>query len=911
MTGPARRDFSLPDAPSRVDSSVDEEFRFHLEERRAQLIAEGMSEADAEREVQRRFGDLDAYRRETAAIDRRRFRSRQRAGFFSTLLRETKRAIRLLTHDRGFVTMTTGTLALGLGAVMAVFAVVDAVLLRPLPYPDPARIVAVRHPATVPGSGERIWGLSVGGYVHLREHARTLAQLGIYRTFSSTVQHADGAEVVRVASATHDAMGALGARPVLGRLLDAADNRPGAPAVVVLSAEYHQSRFGGAADVVGTTLLTDDGPHEIVGVANPGLTVPLPGPFADASDLTGFGVDVWMPLAVNEAGPFYNSHPFVGVARLATDASAESAAAELSTLLARFPEWMPLAYSEKFVEQYNFRIAATPLHAAVVGTQVPRVLWLLLASVLLVLTAAVANVLNLVLARLEARRHEAAIRSALGASGGQLAAHYAAESLLITGVALGLGLLLAFGATAAVPYIAPRDIPRILDVRLTTVTVGLGVALSVLVAATLAVVPMLRRGVDMEALRHGSRTPSASPRRQLARRLLVVAQLTATMVLLTGAAMLARGARELRASDPGFDPAGVLAFEVWLPFSRYDTRERAAQFYRGLETALRALPGVTSVGFGPVPLADFGTGCSVVFREGRPLDVGEQAPCVSTPIALPGYFETLGIEVQGERPTWRDVDARTQGVVVTQALADRLWPDASPIGQGIGSNGPNASAWYRVVGVIPELRAEALDAPPVEAVFYPATGLVANQETDAINYLSVVLRSTETDPMAVLPSVRAAVSGLDAGVPVVSPRPLTQVVARSMGQTSFLLALIGAAATVVLVLSASGTYGVVSYLVAQRRNEIGLRMALGAPASAVVRLVVGQAVRMAAAGLLLGTAGSLLASRALSASVYTGGDVGIALLMLVAMAKLAVVFVASATPAHRATQVHPAEALRR
>lgn len=909
MNGPTRPNFSLPPSPERVESTVDDEFRFHLEERRAQLIAEGMSPDDADREVQRRFGDVASYRRETAAIDHRKVRAERRAGFIASLWRETRRALRLLTRDRGFASTAAITLGLGLGAVMATFVVVDAVLLQPLPYTEPDRIVAVRHPATVPGSGDRIWGLSQGGYIHLRDNATSLAQLGIYSASSFTVLFNGEAEVARVATATPGTLSVLGARAELGTLFLDAHAQPGGADVAILSAEYHRNRFGGDPAVVGNTLQTADGSYQIIGVAAPGLTVPMPGPFADASDLSGFGVDVWLPMRVNEAGPFYNSHPYVGVARLAEGVDASAATTELASLLARFPEWMPQAYSENFLRDYDFRITATPLHEAVVGPQLARALWLLLAAVALMLAAAVANVANLFLARIEARRQEAAVRSALGASKSQMAAHYAAESLLVCGIALAIGLSLAYLAVEALPWLAPRDVPRLQDASLGLSTIAVGAILALCIAAALAIAPALRRTLDVDALRDG-RTLGASPARRMLRQSLVVAQLAATVILLSGAMMLVRGSRELRRLDAGFDPAGVVAFEVWLPFSTFDTRERAAVFYRELEDRLRAIPGVSAVGFGPVPLKDFGTGCSVVFREGKPYAVGEQTPCVSTPVALPGYFDVLGIEVEGERPTWRDVDARTQAVVVTRALAERLWPGEDPIGRGIGSNGPDSESWYRVVGVIPELRAEALDAPPTEAVFYAATSLVPDQRTDAINYLSVLVRTSLDDPMQVVPLMRDAVRDIDARVPVVQPRTLPQVVSRSMGRLNFLLALIGIAALVAFTLSAVGTYGVVSYMVTQRRAEMGIRIALGATAGNVVRLVVSQSVRVALVGVALGVLGAVYASRMLETMVYTGGGAGPVLLLAVAGLLVGVVLMASAAPARVATRVHPSEALR-
>lgn len=910
MSDAPRRDFDLPAAPERVADAVDEELRFHLEQRRAQLIADGLSPAEADAEVRRRFGDVDGYRKEVARIDRRALRGQRRARFVGSLARESRRAARALWRDRGFSLVATWTLAVGIAATLAMFAVLDSVVLRPLPYADADRLVAVLHPATVPGNGERRWGVSPGGYVHLREHARSIRQLGIYRNFSMTVLSGGDAELARIAMATHSVFDALRARASLGRLYAGSDDAPGAAPVAVISAEYHRDRFGSDPAIVGKLLETAGGSYEIVGVAAPGLTLPMPGPFADASDLTGFGVDVWLPMQVNPAGPFWNTHPNVGIARLADGVTADEANRELAALLQRFPEWMPQAYSPGFISSYNFRIAAIPLRDAVLGAQVPRVLWLLFGTVLLVLGAAAANVGNLFLARLEMRRRESALRTALGANRLQMTAHFLAEALLIAGAAATLGLVLAQLAVRALPLIAPRDIPRMHEVALGGTALAVLAGIVVVLTLAFAIVPLLRRELDVAALRDGSRSVSASPRQRAARHALVVAQVAATMVLLTGAATMLRYADEIRGVEPGFDAAGTLAFEVSLPFTAYDTRERALDFYRQLDARLKALPGVVAVGGGSVPLQDFGTGCSVVFREARPYDVGEQTPCVSTPVVLPGYFDALGIAVRGERPSWRDVDARTQAVVVTRALADRLWPGEDPTGRGIGSNGPDAEAWYRVVGVIESLRAEALSAPPTEAVFYAATGLEPNVRSGAINDLSILVRAATDDPLALLPAVRATVKELDPRVPVVAPRTLQQVVDRSLARTDFLLGLIGVAAAIAFVLSAVGTYGVIAYLVTQRRGEIGVRIALGAPAASVVRLVVGQSLRMALTGIAVGALGAFYASRLLQGLVVGAGGAGPLLIVGIGLALLTVAVLASLGPARRALGVQPVEAMR-
>jgi len=911
--GAPKRAFQLPDSPARIDANLDEELRFHIEERRDQLVAEGMSIAEADAEVRRRFGDYDAYRSETRRIDEVALREQSRAEFWQTLWREARHSARVLIRQRSFSLIAFATLALGLGATTAMFSVLDAVVLRPLPYHEADRLVSILHPATVPGSGERRWGVSPGGYFHFRDEAQTLTNVGIYRSFSMAVTNDEQAELTRFAMATNGVFDAFRARASVGRLIDAGDDKPGAPPVAVLSHEYHQRRFGGDPRIVGTVLQTSGGPFEIVGVTAPGLTLPMPGPFADASDLAGFGVDVWIAMRLDPAGPFWNNHPNVGVARLKDGVRLEDANRELAGILARFPEKMPNAYSAGFLKQYNFRVEAASLRDAVLGKTVPRTLWMLFASVLLVLGIAAANVGNLFLVRMEARRRESALRQALGADRTHMAAHYLSESLLLCGAAALAGLALAAATLRLLVMVAPANVPRLSTVSLSWGAVAVGLGAGAVLGLVLGAMPLLRRDLDVNSLRDGGRGLSASPRHRFARSTLVAGQIALTIVLLAGAGLMVRSFEELRDVRPGFDPANTLVFEMSLPFSEVDTRAKALVLHRALQGRLRSLPGVVEVGGGAVPLRDesFATGCSVVFRENMPYAPGEQTPCVSAPTVLPGYFDALGIAVTGRVPTWTDVDGRTQAVVVTRSLADRLWPGENPIGKGINSNGSSSTSWYRIVGVVESLRAEALDQPATEGVFFPVTNFdTTNARSGALNDLTILVRTDGADPLALVSAAREIVRDLNPRAPFVAPRLMTDIVAGSMARTTFVMVLLGVAAAVALVLSAVGTYGVVSYLVTQRRVEIGIRMALGATAPQVVAMVVMQTARIAAVGLVLGLAAAVAGTRTMQSLLF-GVSAGDPLVLAAAsVLLLSVVAVASFAPARRAARVEPVEAMR-
>lgn len=903
----------IPASARRLDRAVDDEFRFHIEERIAEFVAQGMTREQAEAEVQRRFGDIRQYHRETRDIDEATMRTRNRFEFFGALRRETARSARVLWRTPSFSLIAFLTLALGIGAVTAIFTVLDAVVLRPLPYPTANRLVSVLHPATVPGSGERKWGVSPGGYFYFRENAKSLGDFGIYRTGSTTVT-GDGtaAEVAQVGVVTASIFSVLGARPEVGRLITPDDDQPNGPRRVVLGYEYWRRRFGSDRTVVGRALRTSGGDYEIIGVTQPMLPLPMPGPFSSAASLAGVGMDLWMPMQLNPAGPFWNNHPNVGIGLLRDGVTAQEAHAEILTLTTRLPEAIPNAYSTGFMETYHFRGEATPLKEAVLGPSLPRTLWTLFGSVALVMLIAAANVANLFLVRMEARRHEATLRTALGADRRHMAVHYLSESLLLAGAAGLAATWISYAGLRALLAIAP-EFPRLATVGMDWRSVSFALGAALVTGVVFGLLPLLRRDVHTATLREGGRGLTGSRRQGAVRNGLVVAQLSLAVVLLASAGLMLLSFQHLRQVQPGFTDRDVLAFDVALPSTEYTTREQAVLFHRQVQERLRALPGVVSVGsVTQLPLEGYATGCTVVWREGRPFsrEKGEDVPCVSTPTAMPGFFESLQVPVRGRTPDWSDVDGRTQAVVVTQALADRLWPGEDAIGQGINSNGSNSTTWYKIVGVVPELRAEAFDAPPSEAVFYAPTSFTPDAESRAMNFLTYVIRTDGTEPTSLIPAARRILAEANQRIPFVNARTMEQVVANSLSRTSFVMILLGLAAGMALLLSAVGTYGVISYLVTQRRPEIGVRIALGAPVARVSRLVVLQSLRLAVVGVSLGLVGAWAATRLLSRLLYNVSPTDPSVMGVVAVLLLGVAGLAAFAPARRAARIDPVEVLR-
>jgi putative ABC transport system permease protein len=684
----------------------------------------------------------------------------------------------------------------------------------------------------------------------------------------------------------------------------------------VLSYEFWRRRFGGDQAIVGKRLEAGTSSFEIIGVTQPGLTLPMPGPFSSTANLAGLTLDVWRPLRVSPVGPFHNNHPYVGIGRLKAGATVDMANKEINAMMPRLIDFAPQAYTASFMKNYNFRGEVRPLKDAVLGAMVPKVLWAIFGSVVLVLLIAVANVANLFIVRMDSRRREATIRTALGADRVHLAAHYLSESLLLCTTAAIVGVALSAAGLKALLAIAPRNIPRLDAISVSWESITFAIALALLMGVIFGLMPLVRRSLDLTALREGGRGLSISRAQRAFRSGLVVAQMAFALILLASAGLMIRSFAHLRAVKPGLDASSTLVFDVALSFSEYDTREKGIAFHSEFQRRLSGLPGVASVGVGSVtdmPLdGGYGTGCAVVWREDRPYPPGQQPACVHTQIALPGYFEAMRMTVRGRTPTWADVNGRTQAVVITKALGDRLWPGEDPIGKGIGSNGAAAKYWYRIVGVIPELRAEALDQAPTEAVFYAATNpdTSQNRRDGSLTGLTYAVRTKGVDPLSLVPAVRKIMTEMNPRIPFIEARTMEAVVAHSMQRTSFLMILLGISASVALLLSAVGIYGVISYVVTQRRFEIGVRIALGARVGEVAELVMMQSVRLALVGIALGLVGTFAVTTLLKALLFNVSPMDPLVLGLVALTLLIIAGLASFAPARRAARIDPVEALR-
>ena len=881
-----------------VARDVDDELRFHLEERTADLIAIGLTPAEARRQALDEFGDVDAVRSNLRDIDQRILDNRGRTEWRSVMKDEIRHALRRLARQPAFTVPAILTLALGLGATTAIYTVLDAVVLRPLPYANADRLVYIDSP--VPGIGaDTRWWLGRHEMFYFKQNARGVEDLGVYQKSYVNVLGDAGARAERVPSALVSAslFDVLGFRPYAGRLLTPEDNLdPDRPTVAVLGYEFWVRRFGGDRAMVGKTLDVEGFPIEIVGVLGPGARLP------------DERADVWLPAHIDPATPARNNHTWFGIGRLRPGYTADALERELVPLVRRFPEVFPTAYSERFMQSSGFTTAVTPLREWVVGDVVTRALWILLASVALVFLVAAANVANLFLVRTDARRREMAMRMALGAGRSHMAAHFLVEGLVLSFTAAAIGVLVAYAGLRGLLSAAPAGIPRLGEVHLAGSSIAVAVLLAIATGVVFALIPMAHAKVDVNTLREGSRTLTASRRRHAIRGALVVGQVALALVLLAAAGLLMRSFRNLRDVQAGFAPDGVLTMAVSLPAARYADDAAVARFAEQLSNRVQALPDVEVVGFGEQVPPELSTGCTGVITQAATREEMRSA-CIVTLRAAPGYFEALGMRVEGRTPTWTETNGGAGPVVVTRALANQLWPNESAIGKGLRCcfNGPN---WYRVVGVAEDVRGNGFDRPVTPAVFFPVIAIDGAPLEGTPRYLEVIVRSRSGNLSALAPAVRRAIAELDATVPIANERPMEQVVARSMAKRTFTLTLIGIASAMALLLSAIGLYGVVSYVVGERRGEIGLRVALGAQRADVGRMIVMQSIRLAVVGVLFGIAGALATTRVLRSLLFEVDPTDPLTLAVVSVVLVAIAAAASWLPARRAMRVDPVEALR-
>ncbi len=812
--------------------------------------------------------------------------------------------VRKLLRAPAFTAVALLTLAVGIGSNVAIFSVVHAVLLEPLPFEDPEELVGVWH--TAPGLGFPEINQSPALHFYYAEHARSFESIGMWDGGSVTVTGLAEPERVPAMWVTWQTLDLLGVRPALGRAFTPEDDAPDAGRTALLSHGYWERRFGGERDVIGRTLEINGVTSEIIGV--------LPAEL----DFMGSEADLWLTLRFDPAEVFVGNFSYQGVARLAPGATLEQANLEVGRMVPRAVEEYPGGITAGMLEQARFGPLVRPLKEDVVGDVGP-VLWVLLGTVGIVLLIACANVANLFLVRAEGRQRELAVRTAMGAGRARIAWDLLGESVTL-GVGGGiLGLGLAVGGLELLKALGPDSVPRLGEIAVDPVVLVYTFLLSVAAGVLFGAFPALRFGTSdlVASLKEGGRGGSAGRERHRARNGLVVVQMALALVLLAGSGLMVRSFQALRAVEPGFeDPEGVLTFRVTIPEAEVEEPAEAARVHQEIRRRLAALPGVASVALTSSVTMDEWDSNDALESEANPV-VGDQIPPIRRyKWVAPGYFGTMGNPlVAGRDLTWTEVEDRAKVVVVSRTLAEAEWGDAgSAVGQrvrqavGEGTQGP----WYEVVGVVGEVRDDGVARDPVAVVYWPqvADGFWGGEGVFTQRSMAYVLRVERGDPRALLNAARQTVWDVNPNLPLARIRTLEELAAESVAQTSFTLIMLGIAAAVALFLGVVGIYGVISYVVAHRTREIGVRMAMGAEGSDVRGMVLKQAAALAAVGVGVGLAASLGLTRLMASLLYGVDPVDPLTFGTVAATLTAVALLASWVPAWRASRVDPVEALR-
>jgi putative ABC transport system permease protein len=809
---------------------------------------------------------------------------------------DARHALRAMGKQRTWSVAALVTLALGIGANTAVFGLVWAVLLKPLPYHEPDRLVAVWNRWT----GSARASLSDPELLDYAERTRSL-QTAAHAAGTLNLGGAGEPERLPAAFVTTNLLDVLGVAPALGRGFRQDEEREGNGRVVLLSDGLWRRRFAADPNVVGRPVTVDGEPFEVVGV--------LPAGFRFPTDFRGDAVsELAVPLTLDRAAPRSKrgGHYLQAVARLGPGVTLEAAGRDLETVLGGLIREYPDQH-----DQGGFGVWVTPLREDLLGPARP-VLLVLAGAVGLVLALTCANVAGLLLARAEGRRQELAVRAALGADRFRLARQLMTEAAVLAVGGAALGLLVAEGTLRAVVALVPATLPRLDQARLEPPVLAFTMGTAMLAALGFGALPAFQVGRLGVAQVLGEAARGSTSGRTGMRRLLVTGQVAIAVVLLVGAGLLAKSLARVRAVPAGFDAGSVLTLRLNAPESRYRDRDQVAGFFARLLADVRALPGARSAGAGSgLPLA-VGTGDWSFDVQGRPIVGTKHHGAADWFAVTPGYFESLRVRlVSGRLPSESDAGPAPPVIFLNESAARQVFPGENPLGQRLrlSRSRGDEQPWREVAGIVGDVRHRGLDLPARPEMYVPHAQFQHFSPGAQARSMSVVVR-TDTPPLALAGAVRAAVRRLDPEVPVAQLAPMDAVVTGSLAERRRDVALIGAFALLALVLASVGLYGLIATSVAQRVREIGVRMALGAGRGQVAGLVLGQALRLVQWGLAVGLAAALVAGGALRDMLFEVDPRDLGVLAAVTAVLLLVGAAASLLPALRAARVDPMTALR-
>jgi predicted permease len=822
-------------------------------------------------------------------------------GTFGAQLRQV---LRRLGRAPLFTAITLVTLAVGVGANAVIFSVLDGVLLKPLPYPQSDRLVGVLLSA--PGINMKEFALSPSTYFILREQGQTFQDIGLYANDSVSVTGVAEPEQVDALDVTEATLSILGAQPALGRGFTHQDDLPGAPETVIITNGYWRHKFGGDPSAIGRTIIVDGKPRQIIGVLPQKFT------FLDEQKPAMF-----LPFQFDRGKLKLGNYSYRGVAWLKPGATIAEASADIARLLpvvlSSFPP--PEGFSLKLFENAHISPSLQPLKQSVVG-DVGTVLWVLMASIGMVLLIACANAANLLLVRVEGRRQELAVRTALGASWSRIAADLLLESVILGLLGSLLGLGLAYGALRVLISLEPAGLPRLAQIAIDARVLLFTLAVALLTSLFIAAIPIFKytRVHLNTGLREGGRALSQSREQHRARNTLVVVQVSLALVLLICSGLMIRTFRALMHVNPGFrEPAGIETFGISIPEAQIPEaeEERVTRMEEEISRKIAAVPGVSSVSFSShLPLTNRNN-MDPIFAQDRSYRDGELPPLRHFKFTAPGFLQAMGTPlVAGRDISWTDTYQKIPVALVSENLAREYWRDPS---NALGKRIRVASTddWREIIGVVADVRDDGMNLDAPTSVYWPV--MMQNyegQKSIVRRDVYFAIRSPRAGSEAFMKDVWRAVSSVNANLPLADIHTLDYYYTKSMGRTSFTLVMLAVAGGMALLLGGVGIYGVIAYSVSQRRREIGIRVALGAQQQTLTGMFVRHGLALAGIGVACGLVTALVVMRLMSSLLFKVSPLDPVTYIAVSVGVVAVAFFASYFPSRRAATVDPVEALR-
>jgi predicted permease len=867
----------------------------HIGRQTAENIRAGVPPEDARRQALLKFGNVEAIKDS--------YRDQRGLPILETLLHDLRHVMRRLRKSPGFTAAVLLTLAFGIGGNIAIFGVIDSILIRPLPYPHADTLVGVWHAA--PGLPGLSGGLacSPSMYFTYREESRTFQEFGLWSSSGARVTGVAEPEVPRALYVTYGVLDALGVKPLLGRWFSQADDTPGSAETVMLAYGYWQRRFGGDSSIVGRTLMIDGKPHTVIGV--------MPQTFRFQRD-----PELILPQRFERAQLTLGPFSVQGIARLKPGVTTAQANADLARMLGVWlNSWpVPPGLSHALFENARLAPKIEPLKQEIVG-DVGTTLWVVMGTLGLVLLIACANVANLLLVRAEARQQELAIRAALGAGWGRIAREMLLESITLGLLGGGLGLGLAYAGLRILVAKGPATLPRLGEIGIDPVVLAFAVGVSLFSGALFGLLPIVKYSGPRvaNALRSVGRTFSLGRERHRARNVLVVVQVALALVLLIGSGLMIRTFQHLRRVQPGFSrPEEILILHTALPDGVMKEPERAMRMDNEMLGKLAAIPGVISVAFADsAPLESFFRDDNLLYAEGKPFD-GQVPPIRRIRKTAPGFFATMGTPIVAGRDfTWTDVYEKRHVGIVSENLAREWWGDPqAALGKRIRENPQHP--WREIVGVVADVYDNGMQAKAPAFAYWPA---LMDKYWDSDNGFVVgtgmfAIRSNRTGTDSLLPEARQVIWSINGRQPVFLVTTLKALYDQSMASTSFTLVMLAIAGAMALALGIVGIYGVIAYAVSQRTREIGIRTALGAQPARLLAMFVRHALLLAGVGAILGLLAAAALTRLMSSLLF-----GVAALDPVTYAAVSALLVAAAVlasylPARRAMAIDPVQALQ-